>query len=123
MRAICGGLFVFAIASTARAEDHAEMKSPAMVASGVATATVGSGALAGGIFFLTLYANEITTTASACPSCHPTTVPRDSDYLVGGTIALVTGVLALTASIPLVYIGAKHRSPVWITAGGIAGRF
>ena len=122
MRAVCSALFVFAFVSTAHAEERAPMKSPAMFASGVATASVGSAALAGGVGFLWLYASQITSVAGACPGCHPTVIPRDTDYLVGGTIAVVTGALAIIGSIPLLYVGASRRS-VWLTAGGVAGRF
>lgn len=123
MRAVCTALFVFALASTAHAEDHDGMKSPVMFVSGIAEATAGSAALASGVAFLALYANEITVTAGLCPLCKATTVPRDNDYLVGGTIAVVGGALAIIGSIPLLYIGAKHRSNVWVTASGVAGRF
>ena len=67
---------------------------------------------------------QITTVASACPLCGSHTIPRDGDYLVGGTIAIVTGALAILGGIPLVYFGAKHkRTGVWLTAGGLSGSF
>ncbi len=56
----------------------------------------------------------------------PRIVPRDSDYLVGGTIAIVSGALAILGGIPLVYFGAKHErrtTGVWLTAGGVGGSF
>lgn len=100
------------------------MKSPALVAMGIGTATVGSAAISGGIGFIVLYANEITFTASDCPVCRPSSnTPRNSEYLVGGTFMIVGGALAILGSIPLLYLGAKHQSSVWISAGGFGGRF
>ncbi len=110
-------------ASTAHAEDT-PMKSSALVATGIGTATIGSATVAGGIAIIVLYANEITFTASDCPVCRSSSnVPRNSEYLVGGTFIVVGGALAIVGSIPLLYFGAKHQSNVWITAGGFGGRF
>ncbi len=108
-------------------EDTVRTRSPAMVATGIGSMTIGTAAVGFGIGFVSLYANQITTFTSACPLCGTRTIPRDSDYLVGGTIAIVTGALAILGGIPLVYFGAKHErrttASVWLTAGGVSGRF
>lgn len=45
--------------------------------------------------------------------------------VVGLTVGVVTGALAILGGIPLVYLGAKREghASVWVTANGIAGRF
>ncbi len=105
-------------------EDAVRPKSPAMIATGIGTMTVGSVAVGVGIGFVTLYANQITTVGLQCFKCGGATMPRNDAYLVGGTIAIVSGALAILGGIPLVYFGAKHeRTGVWLTAGGLSGTF
>ncbi len=95
-----------------------------MIATGIGTMTVGSVAVGVGIGFVTLYANQITTVGLQCFKCGGATMPRNDAYLVGGTIAIVSGALAILGGIPLVYFGAKHeRTGVWLTAGGLSGTF
>ena len=125
--AFLGLLGALAIPANAHAQEMAPLrtKSPAMIATGVTSLTLGSVAVGLGIPFIVLGAHSYVVGGAACDGCGPHVVPGYAPYVAGGVIAVVAGALAIFGGIPLVYFGAKreHGAVAWLTPGGIAGMF
>lgn len=119
--AVVSAALVLPTVAHADDKDGLPMKSPAMVATGIGLMTVGTVAGAISSPILWVFTHEL----PSCTQFGCTPPSTNVGMVVGLTVGVVSGALAILGGIPLVYFGAKHEhgAVAWLTPGGIAGRF